>query len=324
MKTQFPLLIILTAILFNHCNNSDEGKSITASGTLEAKTIVVSSKIAGQILTLKVDEGSQVKIGDTLMLIDNEVYSLQLAQAEAAFDMAEDQLSLLQKGSRKEDVEQANAVLNQAKINYDAAEKDFNRIKKLFDDEAVSQKQFDDTKNRLEISKAQLKAADENLTKLKNIIRPEELKQAEAKLKQAKASRDLIQKNISECVITSPTNGFITKKYFEEGEVVSPMGSLFQITDLAEVDLVIYVSESELPKITTGQKAEITIDAFSEKKYEGRIIYISPEAEFTPKNIQTKDERTKLVFAVKIKIKNETMELKSGLPADAKIILLSN
>jgi HlyD family secretion protein len=124
-----------------------------------------------------------------------------------------------------------------------------------------------------------------------------------------------------DCYIISPIDGFVVKKFVEKGETVNQSTSLFKISDLSTVDLIIYVSEEEMGSVKLGQKADVKVDAFKEKVFEGKVIYISPEAEFTPKNIQTKDERTKLVFAVKIKIKNPDFELKSGMPADATVIL---
>ena len=103
--------------------------------------------------------------------------------------------------------------------------------------------------------------------------------------------------------------------------MLSMMTSLFKVSDLSSVDLVVYVSEEDLGKVQLGQTANIKTDTYKDKTYEGKVIYISPEAEFTPKNIQTKDERTKLVFAVKIKIPNPNYELKAGMPGDAEILL---
>lgn len=114
-------------------------------------------------------------------------------------------------------------------------------------------------------------------------------------------------------------NGFIVKKFFEKGETVMPMASLLKISDLSLVNLVIYVSEEELGKVKLGQSVNVSVDAYKGKTFPGKVIYISPEAEFTPKNIQTKDERTKLVFAVKVEIKNPDFDLKPGMPADAVI-----
>lgn len=321
MNKFFLIQLSFLISLSLHCNNSSDANEISASGALEAQTLTISAKVTGQILNLRVDESSIVNEGDTLLLIDDENYRLQLAQAEAALEIAEAQLALLQKGTRNEDLEQASALLRQAEISLEAAEKDFNRIKKLFEEETISQKQFDDASNRFLISKSQFDAAREMFAKLKNIVRPEELRQAEAKLKQALAARDILKKSVNDCAVIAPSAGVISKKYFNDGELVLPMASLFKLIDLKKINLMIYVSETELPKIKLGQSAEITIDAFDEKKYDGKVIYISPEAEFTPKNIQTKDERTKLVFAVKIEIENDSMELKSGLPADALIKL---
>ena len=171
------------------------------------------------------------------------------------------------------------------------------------------------------ITQAKLKSAKENFEKVKNLARPEELKQAEANLNRSIANVNLIKKNLNDCYVTSPSSGYITKKFVEIGEIAGMMSSLFQVADLSSADLVIYVPETELGKVQLGQKAEITVDTYPDKFFNGRVIYISPQAEFTPKNIQTQEERTKLVFAVKIKIDNPEFELKDGMPADASIIL---
>lgn len=131
----------------------------------------------------------------------------------------------------------------------------------------------------------------------------------------------LLKKNIKDSFIISPLNGFIVKNFVESGEIVTPMSSLVKVSNLSTVELIIYVSEIELGKVKLGQKAVITVDTYPEKKYEGRVTFISPEAEFTPKNVQTKDERTKLVFAVKIEVPNKEFDLKSGMPADAEVYL---
>ena len=183
----------------------------------------------------------------------------------------------------------------------------------------TKQKQFEDVTTRFDIAQQQLNSAKNNYEKIQNLARPEEIKQAAARVDQAIANENLIKKNIKDSYVTAPLSGFIVKKYFEAGETVSPLSSLLKISDLSVVKLVIYVSEEELGKVKLGQKADVTVDAFSDKSYKGKVIYISPEAEFTPKNIQTKDERTKLVFAVKIEISNTDFELKPGMPADAVV-----
>jgi HlyD family secretion protein len=191
----------------------------------------------------------------------------------------------------------------------------------LYETNTVTKKQYDDAVSRYEITLAQYNSSKENLQKVKNIARPEEIENARANVKRNVASADLLKQNIEDCKIYAPSDGIISKKFVEEGEIVSPSSSLLKISDLQTVNLVIYVLETELAKVKLGQKADIKIDTYKDKNYEGKIIFISPEAEFTPKNIQTQDERTKMVFAVKIEINNPQFELKPGMPADAKIVL---
>lgn len=161
---------------------------------------------------------------------------------------------------------------------------------------------------------AQYKSAQENYAKVKKIFRPEEIDQAKANLDKAVAGVELLQKNIRDSYVTSPINGFLVKTFIERGESVIPMSSLFKVSDLDIIELEIYISEEELGYVKLGQKADISVDSFKDKTFEGKVTYISPEAEFTPKNIQTKDERTKLVYAVKITIQNKDYYLKSGMP----------
>lgn len=314
-------IVLVTFLIFYGCTNKNGNEKIEASGTIEATNITVSSKIAGEIKSILFDEGSKVQAGDTIIILDNEIYLLQLKQAEALSLISEAQFQLSKKGARSEDIAQAEALLNQSEINYQQAKKDKERFETLYATNSVTNKQYEDVLLKFKIATEQYYAAKENLNKVKNFTRPEELKQAEGKFIQAKANEELIKKYIRDSYVTAPSDGIIAKKFVEKGESVTQMSSLFKISDLSNVELLIYVSEEELGKVKLGQKAEIFVDAYKDKSFSGEVIYISPEAEFTPKNIQTKDERTKLVFAVKIKIKNPDYELKPGMPADAIIKL---
>ena len=312
-------LTILFFILIG-CNGNDESR-IEASGNIEATNIIVSSQVSGKVIQVLKDEGTRVNNGDTVIIIDTETYELKLAEAMATQDFAQAQYNLLKKGARDEDINQAEENLNQAQISFELAEKDKQRMENLYESKSITKKQFDDAIANYDISLAKLNSAKENFQKVKNLSRPEELMQAKANLDKALANVNLIKKNLSDCYVTSPSSGFITKKFIEAGETAGMMSSLFQVADLSSVELVIYIPETELGKIKLNQQAEISVDTFPEKNFEGKVIYISPQAEFTPKNIQTQEERTKLVFAVKIKIDNPDFELKDGMPADAVIIL---
>jgi HlyD family secretion protein len=319
MNTLKLLLIISFVAFFISCSDKNKQGIIEESGTIETTESVISSQVSGKVLQLLMDEGSQVKSGDTLVIIDHETLDLQLKENEASRDIAKSQLDLLVKGSRKEDIIQAEEVFNQATANFISARTDLERMEKLIKSNSVTQKQYDDAVSKFDVTQAQLKGAQENFTKIKNIARPEEIIQAKANYEKSSALVDAIKKSIRDCYVLSPINGFVVKKFIEIGETVSMMSSIVKVSDLSKVEVRIYVSETELGKVKLGQKAELSIDSFKDKSYEGKVTFISPEAEFTPKNIQTKDERTKLVFAVKVEIPNPNYELKVGLPADVKI-----
>ena len=320
MKYVKLLLIVLLIISVSSCGNNDDGK-ITGSGTIETTNIVISSQVTGTVKNILIDEGSKVNSGDTVLIIDPEIYEFQLEQAKAIKNAAEAQYKLIIEGARKEDRALAEEKLNQAKTNFELAKLNKERIENLYKSSSVSQQKYDEINAKYNLALAQFSSAKEQYSKIKTGARPEEIKQVKANLEKATANLDIIKKHIRDCYVTSPQNGFIVKKFVEIGETVPPFGSLFKVSDLSKVNLVIYVSERELGKVKLSQTVEVKTDTYPDKIYKGTVTYISPEAEFTPKSVQTKDERTKLVFAVKIEIPNDNSELKAGMPADAEIKL---
>ena len=314
-------LIIISVSVFSGCEEEVDTNAISGSGNIEATNIVISSKTPGQIKEIYVKEGDMVKAGDVLFLIDHDLLDMQLRQALAAVEQADAQLKLLQQGARSEDIRIAEDNVSAAEINLKQAETDLQRMKNLVNENAATVKNLEDAELVYDLRENQLNSAEENLMKVRTIIRREEVESAAANLKRSQANADLIRKNIEDCKVSSPLEGIITKKLAEPGEFVNTGSSILNIADLKVVDLFIYVTEAKLGKIKLGQEADITNDTYPDKKYSGEVIYISPEAEFTPKNIQTKEERTKLVFGIKIRIPNASYELKSGMPADANIIL---
>lgn len=321
MKIIHNLFVVITSLTLLSCGNSDDKNRIEASGNIESINVIVSSQVSGRITAILKEEGEQILEGDTVMIIDTQTYEIKLLEAESALAAAEAQYNLLRIGARKEDINQAEETLKQAQINHLSAEKDKERFENLYKSKSITKKQYDDILSRYEITSAQFNSAKENFNKMKNLVRPEELKQAEANVNRQKAIIELIKKSLNDCFVISPTNGIIVKKFIEIGENAGMMSSLFKVSDLNVVDLMIYVSATELGKVNLGQSVDINVDAYTDKVYGGKVVYISPEAEFTPKNIQTKDERTKLVYAVKVRISNPNKELKSGMPADATVKL---
>jgi HlyD family secretion protein len=163
-------------------------------------------------------------------------------------------------------------------------------------------------------------SAQQTYEKLARGLRKPEIDMARARYEQAVAQVDQLKKKVRDCSILAPSAGTVTLKAGEPGEFVTIGAAVIKLTYLDRVKLVIYVNEQHLAGIRLGQKAEVNIDGAPDRTFEGIVTYISPNAEFTPKNVQTKEERTKLVFAVKIEVENSDGALKPGLPADAKLV----
>lgn len=318
MRTKMFTLCLIPVIGLA-CSSNGAKNIISASGTIEAVEVNVASKVSGQLLELAVKEGARVKPGDTLASIDHATLDIQLRQAEAGVDLAEAQLSLLVKGARVEDIRQAEAALEQAEASFKVAEDDAKRMRELAKSGSVTPKTRDDSEARLTVATAQRSAASEALSKVRRLARPEEIRAAEARLAQAQAAADLLKKTIADCAITAPAGGIVTHKAVEAGELVTPGATVVTLVELDSVYVMIYVTEKDLGRVKLGDAAEVKIDAFPDRAFAGKITYISPEAEFTPKNVQTKEDRVKLVFGVKVEIENREGLLKPGLPADAVI-----
>ena len=294
------IMLSISALLIGCGGNN--GNEITETGTLEATEVMVSALSSGPVHELLVDEGSLVRSGDTLAILDATDWRYQLQQSEANLRAAEAGFKLAQEGPRQEDVIQAEA-------NYRSAKNDLKRMEELYGSKSVSEKQLEDTHTRFTM-------AEQTWEKLKRGSRGEEIELAKARRDQASAQLASLRKKVNDCVITSPLDGTVTKKFVERGELVGQGMSVVRISDLRQLTLTIYVGEAVLPRITLGQKASVKVDAFEERSFEGAVVFTSPTAEFTPKNIQTKDERVTLVYAVTINVKNEGT-LKSGMPGEA-------
>ena len=322
LKFTFKIItpLVITAILLVSCNDNGNGRLIEASGIIEAVEIKVPCKADGQIVRVFVVEGDRVSIGDTIMQIDHEILDFQLRAADAGVDAVTANLQLMKKGARAEDLRSAEEGVRSAEANYQTVKSDLDRARNLYKSGSSSEKNIEDLENRLQIADAQLQTAKENLKKVSSFFREEEIRAAEANLRQVTANRDLLRKRISDCYVKAPIDGIITSLPLFAGEMAGMGRTAAKIANLDRVEMFIYVTEPELGHINTGQSLNIFVDSHPGRKFSGEVRYISPEAEFTPKNIQTKEDRVKLVYGVKVGIDNKDGILKSGMPADAEII----
>lgn len=301
---RFTMTMLSLLVLAAGCGGDSENV-IEASGTIEGTDVNIGTEVAGRVRTLRVDEGARVTAGDTLAIIDDIDYQIQLRQAVANLEASAAQLRLAEEGWRKEEIVQAEA-------NFSTADADYRRMKDLLASQSITQKQYDDAYTRYV-------NAQQTFEKLSRGLRKDEVLTFRARRDQAEAQVDQLRKKVRDCALLAPTAGTITLKAVEPGEFVMVGANLLRLTYLDIVKLTIYVSETELGNVRLGQKAAVTIDMEGGKPFEGTVVYISPVAEFTPKNVQTKEERTKLVFGVKIEVPNPQGILKPGMPADARL-----
>ena len=285
------------------------------SGTIECTQVDIAPQVAGKIVALTPQEGDRVRPGDLIARLDSADYELKRNEAKAAVAVARAQLELLLAGSREEDIARAREQVMEANALAESSSADLRRISSVYQSGTATQKQMDDTKAQADRTKAILAAAEQNLTKLEKGSREEEIRLAETQVAQAESRLALTEKSVVDCVITSSVDGVVTTRIHEEGEFV-PIGvPLITVSRLDEVWLAVYVPEIALGGVKIGQMARIKIDGYPDF-FEGKVTYISPIAEFTPRNVQTPDERAKLVYRVKITLANKEGIFKPGLPAD--------
>lgn len=306
------LLSALLSVLGVGCAR---GPTPDGSGTIECTQIRVASEIGGRVLELQFQEGDLVQTSQTVARIDPLPYLLKRDEAAAAHALAQAQLDLMLAGSRDEDVRRAREQLREAKAAAGAAAADAKRIEEVFAADSVTPKQRDDARAVAERSDAMAAAAEQQLARLLSGNRKEEIRAAQAAVSMAQARLAQADKALSDCTVKAPIAGTVTTKSVEQGEVVVPGAALATLSKLDDVWLSVYIPETRLAHVRLGQSAWVRLDG-SPQRYEGKITFVSPEAEFTPRNAQTPDERAKLVYRVKIALPNPRGVFKPGMPAE--------
>ncbi|MCS7229447.1 MAG: HlyD family efflux transporter periplasmic adaptor subunit [Candidatus Kryptonium sp.] len=318
MRKHLFAILILPFII--SCSNNKNGGIFKTSGTTEAKEVVVSSEISGKIIYINFDEGDKVDSGFVLCQIDTELTYQKYLEAKAQMEASYLQYQLLLKGARTEEIEAMEEVVNRAKVNLENAQKQFERIKSLYEDGVATQEQFDNVRAFYETSKTQYEEARKKLEALRKGAREEEIKIAFSNYNRAVALVRAIQIQLKDSKIVAPISGFVLEKFVEIGEFIPAGAPIAKIANLEEVYVRFFIPEKEIGIIKIGDSVNIKVNSYPGKIFKGKVVFISPKAEFTPKNVQTEEERAKLVYAVKVKVKNENGVFKSGMPVDVEII----
>jgi HlyD family secretion protein len=290
MKTR--LLIIITVLLLSGCKNKTDHAD--AFGNFEATEVLISSETSGRILQLNVVEGLEIDKGADISIIDTTIYHLQLAEISAAIRSIRTRIS---------SINAQNDILNQQIENINI---NINRIEKMLKDDAATKKQLDDLEGQVSVLQKQITA---NNTQRASVA---------AEISVYESKKATLNEQIIRSFVKSPIKGTIIEKYSEAGEITAAGKPLVKIADLSVLKLKVYVSGAQIGSVKIRQQCTVRTDngekGFS--SFPGTISYISEKAEFTPKIIQTKEERVILVYAVNIDVKNDGT-LKSGMPGEA-------
>jgi HlyD family secretion protein len=287
-KLIIPLVILLLlagalSLLFFYFRSQRGAQELQLTGTVEVTEVEISPELSAQVMALYHWEGDEVKQGDPLLDLDKSIVGSQLRAAKAASQAAE-----------------AQTLLARAKM--ENAERDYNRYLQLYEAKAIAPSVYDAYKTSYTVAKNTYAASLEQF-------------------KTAQAQATTLQVQLQKTHIVSPINGVVLDRSVEAGEVVFPGIVLMTIGDIRNSWVRVYIGEPDIGKVRIGQKALVVTDAYPTRQFPGTLRYIASEAEFTPKNVQTREERIKLVYEAKVYLSNEEGILKPGMPADVTIRL---
>ncbi len=335
MKVRVLVLVLAGALaavglLVYTARHSSDKADMTYSGTIETIDASLAFQTSGIVTAVHAREGMRVTRGELLAELDDKELKARLESARATLEKARRTLEQartvldIQTAVLPEEVDRARAALMRATSAFEDARRNRERYEALYEQGVVARKERDAV--RLAFDTA-LSARDEAVSAVRqaraNLKRIDaarsDVEAARAQWEAARAAFDQASIQLGYARLVSPSDGIVTSRNVEPGEVVNPGREVITITDLSSVDLKIFVEETAVGKVTPGQKVDVTVDSFPGKVFEGRVKYVSPNAEFTPKYIQTRKERVRLVYLVKVGLDNPRHELKAGMPADAHL-----
>ncbi|MFW5490032.1 MAG: HlyD family secretion protein [Desulfovibrio sp.] len=310
--------------------NPDE---LLLSGNMEVTGVLASFRIPGRLTKRLVDEGDSVTQGQLIALLDPTDQELAEAKAQANLNRAQAALDEFEHGSRNQEIKEARAALSQARADVqkaaselEQARADNDRYRDLFARKVVSKQEaelystrFKTAQSAYDLAQAGVQSARQALSLKKEGFRVEQIEQARAEVAANREALREAERRLEYTSLTSPVTGTVLTKAAEPGEYLNAGSPVVELADLSHIWLRGFVPENQLGKLHLGQKATITTDAYPDRVFQGRVTFIASEAEFTPKQVQTFEERVKLVYRIKITTENPHLLLKPGMPADARI-----
>lgn len=311
------LLVLVAAVGYKLYLPKEKG--ITATGTVEVTLVDIVPKMSGYMSNLSLQVGDAVQAGQDVAHIRRADLEAQLLADEAALNKSRAQLTDLEKGPRKQEIQEANADLASAQATYDKAKNDLERYRVLYHESAIAAQQLDAAQSSYDVAYNSLLARQSQQSLISEGNRPDIVEAQRAEVKRLQAVGDVTRATLADTVVYSPLNGIVLTKNFENGEYLTAGSAIATVGDLNNCWVKVYISSEQLGLIQLGQVVDVHIDAYPNRIFAGRIKEISQNAEFTPRQSITQRERANLVFYVKVRIDNSEGILKPGMPADVVI-----
>ena len=330
-QSLIPFAIAVIAI---GCAEEAPTDRIRVSGHVEATDVRLAPDAGGRVLTLAFKEGDRVAPGQTVLTLDTRDVVLAIERAKAERAAAEAQLKVVQAAARPEDIRQAESQIATARADQSAAEselasaeQDLERFEALLKTNSGSQKQRDDAatrrnvaRDRVAAAQSRVRTAEETLARVRAGARREEVEAARARVTVVTEQIAALEKTLGDATLVSPVGGIVTEKLVEVGEIIAPRAPALVVVDLDHAWADVFVPEPVVPALRIGQPASVFTDAGG-AGLSGTVTYISAKAEFTPRNVQTAEERSKLVYRIRISVDNKEGILKQGMPVEAELAL---
>src|SRR5678816_1093713 len=289
------------------------------SGTIEAVEVDVSPEVGGRILSRPVDQGDSVRKDDIVAVIDPQTYRIALAETEGALAEARAKLAEMTAGYRREEVETATHQVQEAEAQLTQTESRVKRVEEMLAQKIATPDDRDVARRDRDVARARLDAAKSHLGLLAHGYRREEIDQALAAVSRLEAARDQRRLDLERTTVKSPFAGTVTEKLQEPGEYAKPGAPIVSVADLENLYTWVYLGEADLPRVKIGDEVMVRVDGLPGHDFPGKVVYVSRTAEFTPKNVQTAQDRVQLVFGVKVAVANPDGALKVGIPADVHL-----
>ncbi|HDK6224381.1 TPA: secretion protein HlyD [Klebsiella quasipneumoniae] len=310
------LIVILLAALGGGWwwYQSSRQQPLTLYGNVDIRTVNMSFRVGGRLASLTVDEGDSIRAGQTLGELDRAPYENALLQAQANVSTAQAQYDLMMAGYRSEEIAQAAAAVNQAQAAYDYAQNFYQRQLGLRASSAISANDLENARSSRDQAQATLKSAQDKLRQYRAGNRPQEIAQAKASLEQAQAALAQAKLDLHDTVLTAPSDGTLMTRAVEPGTMLNAGGTVLTLSLPHPVWVRAYVDEKNLGQAQPGQAVLLYTDSRPDKPYHGKIGFVSPSAEFTPKTVETPDLRTDLVYRLRIVVTDADGALRQGMP----------